>query len=1337
MSDSDKKEVIISKQNRIKMLIGNIEAFSFDGDNDLSEYLSRMEHMFKINEVADNLKISFLISFAGKDFHERVNVVIKPKKLESFKYSELVDLIKKEFKPVKNIRAERFKFLSRNMKEGESIEEFAVDLKNLATTCNYGEALDEMLCDKLILSIRQRSIQKRLMEEPMSKTFSQICEIALTQELTIKNVDEMQQQHQNASVNWVANRQNFRVTARGNMKDHFRSQPTSSRMHFQNKPREQEPRHRRDVICYRCNQKGHYAYQCENEVYRRLDRNPKREMKRTDSRNPRLHAVRDEVEVSTDEDCVSEANSENEDDEALYVGRVDYGKKGKYAHFPHFVKLLVDKIIIEFEVDTGASITVMSRRDFECFFPKKNITRFDRAIKVISGKDLDVYGTFEVEVFDMNEIRYGALPIVVINAIVNFKPLLGRNWLDIIFKNWQKVFSINAIKEEGNFVQRYSKVFDDNYSEPILKYTADIFMDKEAKPSFHNAYTVPYGLRDKVEKEIERLVGLGILLPVSYSKWSSPVVAVVKKNGAIRLCMDCRISINKYVDSNPYPLPIMEDIFNEFCECKYFSKIDLAGAFTQLRVNESSQEFLTINTHKGLFRYTRLPFGVKSAPAIFQQVIDSILKDIRGVRAYMDDILIGGRTREECKARVNLVLHRLTQFNVKANSTKCEFVKSNMEFLGFEISEKGVSPKKDKMKAILNAEEPKDVSTLKSYLGLLNFYGNFIPNLSSELNPLYELTKKHSVFQWTQQCQTAFARSKELLENCKMLTLYNPNLPLGIVCDASSYGVGGVLFHIIDGLERPIKFYSSTLNKAERNYSQIEREALAIVFTLKKCHKYVYGRKFCIYSDHKPLQFIFGEKKVNSVSSARIQRWSLYLSQYDYEIKYRKGGHMGNADCLSRLPLPGKTNISNIYINFCDISGEIPIRWENIALESKKDEMFSRIISYIQSGSWPNNGETKEENSLINQKLELTLANGCILRGNKVVVPPILRNHILSTIHTGHPGIVRMKKLARSLVWWPSLDKNIDTFVKTCDPCQQINVQAGTFLKEWPKTTHPFERVHIDFFHFKEKTFLILFDSYSKWIEVKSMKKTEADPVIAELKSIFASFGLPKEIVSDNGPPFRSKLFKRFCAVNGVNLPETPTIHPQSNGAAERSVKTVKIGLKKLLADNRTKLLSLECLLTKFLFEYRNTPNTVTNQTPAEMIFMYTPRTIIEFIKPQGELGKIIEEDKAFKIHSKIWYKSRNMSSWSPAEIQSQISAVIYIIKINGVLKRAHRDQIKLRRERLPFISSSPIIYTKPDEEDQEGNSKNPKEVKQDSSSSPRKLRPREKLRPPDRFRTA
>lgn len=336
---------------------------------------------------------------------------------------------------------------------------------------------------------------------------------------------------------------------------------------------------------------------------------------------------------------------------------------------------------------------------------------------------------------------------------------------------------------------------------------------------------------------------------------------------------------------------------------KVFCVIDLKGAFQQVKISSNSKELITINTHLGLFRYNRLTYGISSAPGIFQTIMDKMLVGLKDVFCYIDDILIAGNSMKECEANLIKLLEVLVKNNVKINPSKCVWFQSSVEFLGHIINSQGVSPTSGKIESITNAPSPSNLTQLRSFLGMLNYYSKFIPNLSSELAPLYNLCKKNVVFKWSKECEETFQISKRLLTSNQLLTHYDPSLPIFVTCDASSYGIGAVLSHIIKGEERPILFASSTMSECEKRYSQLEREALAIMFALKKFNKYLFGRKFTINSDHEPLQFIFSNNKgIPITANARLQRWAIILSGYDYNIRYLKGKNISNADGLSRLP---------------------------------------------------------------------------------------------------------------------------------------------------------------------------------------------------------------------------------------------------------------------------------------------------------------------------------------------------------------------------------------------------------------------------------------------------
>ena len=365
------------------------------------------------------------------------------------------------------------------------------------------------------------------------------------------------------------------------------------------------------------------------------------------------------------------------------------------------------------------------------------------------------------------------------------------------------------------------------------------------------------------------------------------------------------MTVNKASKLDRYPIPRVEDLFASLAGGQTFTKLDLSQAYQQIRLEEQSRQYVVINTHKGLYRYTRLPYGVSSAPAIFQRTMDLLLQGIPGVVVYLDDILITGKTRSEHVQALDEVLSRLKKAGLRLQKKKCVFMASEVNYLGHRIDAEGLHPLSEKVRAIQEAPAPRSVSELKSYLGLLSYYGKFLPNLSSILAPLHNLLKASVKWQWSHREQKAFDKSKELLLSSQVLVHFDPDKEVILACDASPYGLGAVLSHRMpNGAERPVAFASRTLSTAEQKYSQLEKEGLACVFGVKKFHTYLYGRPFSLLTDHKPLLGLFSERKsVPAQASARIQRWALTLSMYDYTLGFRAGNGHNNADALSRLLL--------------------------------------------------------------------------------------------------------------------------------------------------------------------------------------------------------------------------------------------------------------------------------------------------------------------------------------------------------------------------------------------------------------------------------------------------
>ena len=319
---------------------------------------------------------------------------------------------------------------------------------------------------------------------------------------------------------------------------------------------------------------------------------------------------------------------------------------------------------------------------------------------------------------------------------------------------------------------------------------------------------------------------------------------------------------------------------------KYFSKLDLQDTYLQFPLDIASKQYVAINTHCGLFQYNRLPFGVASAPAIFQRHMETLLQGVDGVSVYLDDILVASCTLDEHLNRLADVLQCLENFWMRLNKQKYFFLRSSIEYLGHVVDAEGIHLMEEKVKAIKEAAAPTNVTQLRSFLELVNFYNKFLPNLAANLTPLYSLLSKHQQWAWNDEQQVAFQRAKDALQSDALLTHYDPAKPLVLACDASDFGVGAVLSHIVDnGKERPIAYISRTLSAAEKHYSQLEKEALAIIFTVKKFHCYLIGRHFTIESDHQPLKTLFGEtRRIPNMAPSRMVRWAVILSAYQYSI---------------------------------------------------------------------------------------------------------------------------------------------------------------------------------------------------------------------------------------------------------------------------------------------------------------------------------------------------------------------------------------------------------------------------------------------------------------------
>ena len=439
-------------------------------------------------------------------------------------------------------------------------------------------------------------------------------------------------------------------------------------------------------------------------------------------------------------------------------------------------------------------------------------------------------------------------------------------------------------------------------------------------------------------------------------------------------------------------------------------KIDLKSAYQQLVLNEASRELVTINTPKGFFRYTRLLFGIASSPAIWQRFIDQVTACLEMIYTIMDDVLVSGRTNEEHYRNLDALFQRFQKYGLRVKPRQCFYCQESVVYMGRQLSKEGMRPTGEHLKAIVDAPAPQDVGALRSWLGMVNFQAPFVPNLSMLAHPLNTLLSTKNPFDWSPECEKAFQAIKKAVTSAPYLVHFNPDRSIILAVDASLYGVGALVSHVLpDGSNRPSAYASQTLYSHQQNYSQLDKEALAIIFGLERFRLHLYDRQFTIQSDHKPLQHILGPRRaVRALASQRLQRWAIILSALRYELQYIPGERNTIADALSRLPLPATSHryVDAIY-NICSLKLEsMPVLAQDVKDATRRDAVLSKVVTFVKS-SWPEEMDDERIHPFWNKRCELTEEEDCLFWALRVVIPPPLRDAVLNELHVAHPGMVQ------------------------------------------------------------------------------------------------------------------------------------------------------------------------------------------------------------------------------------------------------------------------------------------------------------------------------------------
>ncbi|UYV73632.1 K02A2.6-like, partial [Cordylochernes scorpioides] len=644
--------------------------------------------------------------------------------------------------------------------------------------------------------------------------------------------------------------------------------------------------------------------------------------------------------------------------------------------------------------------------------------------------------------------------------------------------------------------------------------------------------------------------------------------------------MDPR-ELNKYIQRERYILPTAETIFSELKGATVFSVFDASSAFWQVPLDKESTNLCTIATPFGRFRFKRLPYGLNSASEVFQRCINNILSGLQGTAFYMDDILIYGSTMEEHNRNLETVLRRLEENNVKLNAKKQQIAVDKVNLLGHIISRDGIAIQASRAEAIQKLKRPENETEVQRFLGMVTYLGKFIPNLSDKTAPLRKLISNKSEWKFGGEENDCFEKLKDMVSNAPILTFFDPTKPITISSDASQYGIGTVLMQGGHAIE----YASFSLNATQRKYAQIEKELLAIVFGCERFQYYIWGTDVIVETDHKPLLSIV--KKPLEKLSPRLQRMVLRLMRFQISLKFTPGKNMFVADHLSRDPLKDEVDTSYLEgqtesVHMLLVTTDEKIK--RLQKETHGDHTLIQLIEYAKNG-WPKY-KTKvcdEAKPYWQFQDEIHVSDGIVYKGNCIMVPSTLRKEILQVVHSSHQGTAASKEKARSAFYWPGMITQVENEVEKCRTCQEYsrkNPEESRIAHEIPE--FPWEKIAVDSMDVSGTSSILVVDYHSKFVEIRKLSSKRETETIMQLKTIFRTHGIPRTLVSDNGPPFNSTGFKNFAQKYEFKHKTSSPKYPRSNGQVERTIQTIKGLIIKAVKSGRDPNLAL--------MEFNNTP---------------------------------------------------------------------------------------------------------------------------------------------------
>lgn len=1033
---------------------------------------------------------------------------------EKESYDTLLQKFESYCQPRTNETFERYLFRKRVQADGEPFETFLRDLQLKAQSCKFGSLRESMIRDQIVFGTADDQLRERLLRED-SLSLESAIKAAQSTEIAA-NQKRVWQSPEAKAVEAISKE---KVSSKDKTPNQKRACYKCKRWHEPKKCPAYGQR------CRKCGRKNHFAAAC------------------------RTKKMVDDVEETR-------SNSSNAQYEILQVCA---SKSSEWI-----INATVENSKLKLKVDTGSQVNLIPVRWLKNFGAHKYELQESKAtLRSYSGQAIKHLGTVVMPVTYQGKTV--SLKFFVVLKRCALLGLAASEDFDLVRRTAEVSAVLSHVGPgQATLRERVMKDYPNLFRGlGCVRTPYKIVLRQGTRPVIQHPRRVPHLLKQPLKDELQRMSDAGIITRVDEpTEWVSPLVIVRKKSGALRICMDPR-NINECLKREHFEMPKREEIEAELTGARIFSRLDANSGFYQIPLDEESSRICTFSTPFGRFRFLRMPFGLASAPEVYQKAMSQVFDGLSGVRVYVDDVLIWGSNEKEHEERLRAALDAAQKHGVTLNAEKCEMGMKEIVFLGDKISEKGIQPSPELISSVLQMPEPSTKQELQRVLGMVTYFGKYVPHLSDRTTLLRELLKHDRDFAWGPEHTKELEAIKEAITSSPVLAVYDPKRECKVSTDASGFGLGAAFFqrHGLDW--RPVAYSSRRLTECEKRYSQIEKEALGVVYGCEKFHEFIYGRKVLIETDHQPLISI--SRKCIGDMPPRLQRLFLRLMRYEYQFAYVPGKLLVLPDTLSRAPTPycnvTEDEDSDVEVHAVSVRSSLVSDKTSARLveETAKDPILSDVIKVIQSEhEQPLTGPYKAYRS------ELSVIGKLLFKGAKVVIPRSLRTEMLSRLHEGHLGINKSLAKARLLMFWPGMTHDIKNMISRCETCK-INAYAqpeeSLLMREIPHS--PWIRVGADLCQYGGKTYLVLYDAYSNYPEVEELQSTSAQEVIRKMSSIFARHGVPLEVLSDNGPQFTSREFARFAASYDFKHITSSPRFPRSNGLAEKGVQVVKHILKK------------------------------------------------------------------------------------------------------------------------------------------------------------------------------